>query len=336
MRYLVTTDPGLEAIVAEELAASQPSAVAETRPYGQPGQLRIEHSTLEDLLRLRTIHHVLEIRGECDARFPDEVDAALAGVEFPELRDAASFRVTSKLHGRDAGEKQAVQRAAGAVLQRRYGTPVDLENFEVEVRVDRYETRAVVGIQRTKKSLGNRLQRARALRSALKPTVAAAMLRLCGANEGEGVLIDPLCGAGTIPVEAAQINPRLQVLASDWDPQTVDVARGTIANHRLSIEVQAADARTLGDDSPAAFDWIVSDPPHGMRQARRTSTAGLYRALLASFEKAIRPSGAIALVVVKYRAFLAALERSALQVSDECTVDLGSVGARIYVLRRER
>jgi putative N6-adenine-specific DNA methylase/tRNA (guanine6-N2)-methyltransferase len=330
MRFLITSDPGLEEIAAEEICDELSGADVKIRPCGLPGQIMVQTSASERLFDLKTIHHVVEIRGELEIESPDRVAGALSEVEFPELRDADSFRVTSKLSGDHRCDKLEIQRAAGAVLHERHRTPVDLENYELNIRVDLYGDRLVIGIQRTRDSLGNRIKRTKPLRSALKPTIAAAMLRIAGAHQGGGRLIDPMCGSGTIPVEAARINPRLEQCAADWDRDTTEVARDTLSVHGLEIPVEIADARALGEAYPSRFDFIVTNPPYGLRQAKRTGITRLYRALLSSFGAAIKDSGTIVLIVVKYRAFLAALDGSGLEIVDERVVDLGGLEARIY------
>ena len=142
-----------------------------------------------------------------------------------------------------------------------------------------------------------------------------------------------MCGAGTIPIEARRINPRLEVRASDWDDETVEVARDTIRNHRLDIPVERLDARNLGEVHPGGFDYIVTDPPYGVRQARRTSISHLYESLLPQFERALKPTGAIALVVVKHRTFLKAVQSTGLKVTQERPIDLGGLHPRIFVLK---
>jgi hypothetical protein len=47
----------------------------------------------------------------------------------------------------------------------------------------------------------------------------------------------------------------------------------------------------------------------------------------------LKPTGSIALVVVKYRSFLKALEHSDLEITHERTIDLGGLQPRILVLR---
>jgi 23S rRNA G2445 N2-methylase RlmL len=334
MRFLLTTDPGIQDITAGEVVDELPTAEVAAEPYGHPGYVRVETTSVDPLLRLRTIHHVVELRGEAEARTLEELEEKVASFEFHELSSAASFRVTSERAGKQDFSHMEIQRTAGAVIQGRYGTRVDLEGFEVNVRVDLYGHHLVAGIQRTRKDLGNRILRSRSLRTSLKPTLAAAMVRLAGAHHGEGRLIDPLCGTGTIPIEARQINSRLEVMACDWDDETVETARGTVANHELDIEVRLCDARSLHGVYAEPFDYIVTDPPYGVRQAKRTDIAVLYRALLESFEQALADSGRIVLVVLKFRAFRRALEPTGLRVVHERLVESGGLFPRIFVLER--
>jgi tRNA (guanine6-N2)-methyltransferase len=334
MRYLLTTDPGIESIVIDELGERGIGEEVCPRPYDAQGHVRVIADEVEGLLDLKTIHGIIEIRLEARAASLDDIEAALVDVEFPELDDAESFRVTTERAGKHEFRRTDIQRVAGAAVFRRYGVRVDLEKYDVDVRVNLYGDHLVAGVQRTRGSLGNRVLRSRPLRSSLKPTIAVAMLRLVGAHRGGGLLVDPMCGAGTIPIEARGINPALEARASDWDDETVEVARDTIGNHGLDIPVERFDARSLGEAYPGRFDYIVTDPPYGVRQARRTSMVHLYESILPSFERALKPAGSIALVVVKYRSFLTALKRTRLEITHERPIDLGGLRPRIFVLMR--
>jgi len=162
------------------------------------------------------------------------------------------------------------------------------------------------------------------------------MLRLVGAHRGCGRLIDPLCGGGTIPVEAKRINPELEVTAADWDRPTVEIARATIANHDLDIDVRVDDARRLHEVGLQPFDYIVSDPPYGVRQARHTPLGKLYADLVRAFERSLDANGRVALVVLKYRTFLGALAHSGLSVTLELPIETGGVHPRIVLLEHDR
>ena len=112
------------------------------------------------------------------------------------------------------------------------------------------------------------------------------------------------------------------------------LARETARDNGVELELRVADARDLGSTFPGAFDWIVTDPPYGLRQARRTSLTRLYVRLLDSFAAAVAPGGRIALVAVKHRVVRAALERTALSIVDERTLETGGIEPRIFVFER--
>lgn len=333
--YLLTTDPGIEDLAAEEIVERVPGARAQPVPFGARGHLRVERATLDQILALNTIHHVIEIRGEAQAATLDDIRRAVRGAEFPELADARSFRVSTQQAGESGLTRREIQGAAGAVIQGRYGTAVDLEQFEFNVRVELCGSHVVVGLQRTDRALSKRLRRAQPLRTGIKPTIAAAMLRLAGAHRGSGRLLDPMCGAGTIPVEAKRINPALEVHASDWDAETLGIARRTVENHDLPIVLQPADARDLRGVYAEPFDYLVTDPPYGVRQARRTSIRVLYRNLLPSFEKVLAASGRIVLVILKRRVFELALEKTDLRVVHERQFTAGQLKPWIFALSHQ-
>jgi len=80
--------------------------------------------------------------------------------------------------------------------------PVNLDEPEVEFYALVRDQEFLLGVNTTGNSLHRRGYRAYMHPASLKPTLASAMLRLSGWNPGRGIL-DPMCGGGTIPIEAA-------------------------------------------------------------------------------------------------------------------------------------
>jgi len=76
--------------------------------------------------------------------------------------------------------------------------------FRCEVRDDRFW----IGIDTTGESLHRRWYRKFAGKAPLKSTIASSMVMLSGFKEGEH-LLDPFCGVGTIPIEAALLAQRI-------------------------------------------------------------------------------------------------------------------------------
>lgn len=86
--------------------------------------------------------------------------------------------------------------------QRRGNRPeVDLERPDIVIRAYLRDERLLVGIDLGDGPLDRRRDRSHFHPAPLNATVAHAMLREAG--WGEGFLVDPMCGSGTIPLEAA-------------------------------------------------------------------------------------------------------------------------------------
>jgi putative N6-adenine-specific DNA methylase/tRNA (guanine6-N2)-methyltransferase len=210
-----------------------------------------------------------------------------------------------------------------------------LTGFEIEVCLMIDGSGWMLGLPTDRIDRTKRVLRPLALRTALRPTVAAALIQLSGANQGTGRLVDPLCGAATIPIEARRWNPLLTVEAFDWDEATINVARKTLeANKVDSVEVQLLDARELGQRFPRRYDYIVTDPPYGIRQARKVSVAKLYRGLLDSFAAALKPTGCVAMIVVKRERLHQVAEATGWQLEREVEVQLGTMQASLMLLKR--
>ena len=104
---------------------------------------------------------------------------------------------------------------------------------------------------------------------ALSPRKARCMVNLSGIQPG-GRLLDPFCGTGSVPIEAALLGMRAH--GSDLDPAVVGGAARNIAHLGAEVALSHRDARSWGA-SDLSFDAIVSDLPHG----RTASLMGIPR-----------------------------------------------------------
>ena len=107
----------------------------------------------------------------------------------------------------------AAQKAKDAIVDRfreRDGArpSVDFDDPDLRVSVRFGRDRAAVGIDLAGRPLHQRGYRQSALEAPLKENLAAALLLRCGWPEiaaGGGAFVDPMCGSGTIVIEAALI-----------------------------------------------------------------------------------------------------------------------------------
>jgi putative N6-adenine-specific DNA methylase len=149
----------------------------------------------------------------------------------------------------------------------------------------------------------------------LRETIAAAML--VGSEwPATTPLLDPMCGSGTIPIEAAlmarRIAPgasrrfafqtwpdfeasmwrrlvaearekelpsvRAAISASDRDAGAIEAARGNADRAGVAADIEL-DRRPLSAiERPEGRGWLVTNPPYGVRVAERASVRNLYAA----------------------------------------------------------
>lgn len=79
---------------------------------------------------------------------------------------------------------------------------VDLDRPDVEFYCLLRDSEMILGVNVTGESLHRRYYRVYHHRAGLQATIASAMLKIAGWGERDS-LLDPMCGSGTIPIEAA-------------------------------------------------------------------------------------------------------------------------------------
>lgn len=161
-------------------------------------------------------------------------------------------------------------------------------------------------------SLHKRGYRENANAAPLRETIAAAMVILSKWSS-EFPFIDPFCGSGTIPIEAALIgsniapgllrtfaaeswnripkklwwdvrseaygdisNEKLRIIGSDIDPASVKLSRynASLANVDDRIRFEQKDALTISKTSERGY--IVCNPPYGERLLDKVSAEEMY------------------------------------------------------------
>jgi putative N6-adenine-specific DNA methylase len=333
--WAVTT-PGLEPLAVAELdeLGLTPTAV-------EPGGVAFGASaaTLADaLLRLGTVNRITVRLASFRASSFGELERKAAHIEWGNViphAGAVHFRVTSKksrLYHQD-GIAERLERAVAQALPsvRPVRAPSEAEHLERDLTHLPEVQRIVVRVFRDEFTLSAdaagallhfRGWRQAVAKAPLRETLAVALLRAGGWWEAARAgapppLVDPFCGSGTIPIEAALLARRMapgrlrRFAAEAWPSLPAECfaeARNRARARELpvsgaeisgcdrdegAITASRANAERAGVGEDVAFTratvselgrddgtgWLVTNPPYGARIGERRALRNLYAAI---------------------------------------------------------
>ena len=191
----------------------------------------------------------------------------------------------------------------------------DGEKFPIRVFLMKDEV--TVGLDSTGESLHKRGYRKLTAKAPIAENLAAALIMLTPWNR-DRILVDPFCGSGTIPIEAAMMAANIapgmnrEFTAENWQHivakknwyDTLDEAR-ELMNPKVETDIQGYDiddemvtiarenARLAGVDHlihfqrrgveqlshPKKYGFIITNPPYGERLQDRTQMPALYKTI---------------------------------------------------------
>jgi tRNA (guanine6-N2)-methyltransferase len=167
------------------------------------------------------------------------------------------------------------------------------ENAAVEIWLTIDGATAVCGLRLSDQTMRHRTYKREHLPASLRPTLAAALIRLAEARPGQ-VILDPMCGAGTILAEQLALG-KFRVLGGDRE---INALRAAFSNLRRLGAAHLArwDATSLPLPD-LAIDRIVSNPPFGKQLGRPEEIGPLYRRMIPEYDRVLRPGGRAVLLV---------------------------------------
>ena len=327
-RYFATTSKGLETVLSEEVRALGGETIAVTT-----GGVSFSGDTglgYRANLWLRTAHRVLLFLSEFPAATPEELYRGVKAVPWPEIFPVGkTIAVDATVRdGRITHSRYAAQKAKDAVADRFReklgGRPdVDVHAPDVRINVRIVRDACTLSLDLSGESLNRRGYRDDPEEASLRETLAAGMVLLTG-WDGRSPLVDPTCGAGTIPIEAALIatNTAPGLIGRTYGFQHLsgydralwealqEEARGKVRRsgiarvegsdlsatairhaRRNARRAQFADqvafvTRNIRDFSPEGPPGIIlCNPPYGFRMRTGAEAESFYRALGEAFKK---------------------------------------------------
>ena len=284
-RYFATTSKGLETVLAGEVRTLGGKEIAAvTGGVSFSGDTALGYRAN---LWLRTANRVLLFLSKFTAPTPDALYEGVKAIPWPEIfsiNKSISFDATV----RDSGithSRFAAQKAKDAVADRfreTYGARPDVDLLAPDVRINLRIVRdsCTLSLDLSGESLNRRGYRGDPEEASLRETLAAGMVLLTG-WDGNTPLVDPACGAGTIPIEAA-------LLAADRAPGLLRSSFGfqRLAGYDRKVwERMVAEAREQAQAAPPSriggSDRSGEAVRGALRNARRAGVSGavLFRTL---------------------------------------------------------
>jgi tRNA (guanine6-N2)-methyltransferase len=248
----------------------------------------------------------------------------------PKPKGKPTYRLVSQMTGThgyrraDAGKALAKGLAGKLPASWRFAD----ENAAVEIWLTINGATGVCGLRLSDRDMRHRTWKTEHLPASLRPTVAAAMVRLLDVKPRQ-VLLDPMCGAGTLLAEQLALGrhdqgAKVRVLGGDLDQQAL-----RLAEVNLRPVGRAHLARWDATRLPLAsgcIDAIASNPPFGVQLGEPEEMAPLYRRALREYDRVLRPGGKAVLLVADQ----AALKEAARKVGWKLarTVNVRVLGQR--------
>ncbi len=289
-RCFATTAAGLEPFLARELLGLKAARV-ERRHTGvefEGNRVMVEKACLT----LRTAHRVLWRVADLDASHPDRLYATARkhvrwqGLIPPDrtfcIRATASNSVFRDARFAGLRLKDAIVDSVRDAVGER--PSVDTDYPDITVRLGVKGRSGVVSLDAAGDSLHMRGYRQASGPAPLRETLAAAAV-LASGWDGTTPLVDPMCGAGTIPIEAAWIGrriapglarrdfcfqrwpghrvPRYQEMVASLRAQArpgLDVPILGFDRDRRALDAAKANARRAGVD----IQWAARDLERGL------------------------------------------------------------------------
>ncbi len=310
------THPGIESITAGELAA-----IGVTPGQAEPGGVAFEgdaRSVIAANLHLRSASRILVRMGSFRARtFPELERHArrLPWSAYVARGAAVAFAVTSRksrLYHQGAIAERLLRIIGESIGEVRSADDDDAQLFVVRVVRDQF----TVSADSSGALLHRRGYRLATGKAPLRETLAAAML-LALRWDGSAPLVDPFCGSGTVPIEAALIARRIPpgharhfaferwpgadlpaierqradamaralpravvpILGSDRDAGAIDAAMANAERAGVAGDVELRRAALSDIAPPGPSGLLLTNPPYGVRVGERAPLRDLYAQL---------------------------------------------------------
>jgi putative N6-adenine-specific DNA methylase len=311
---------GLEALVSREIKNLGYEQVA-----GENGSVTFrgdEGAIVRSNIWLRTADRVLVKMGEFPAATFEELFQGVKALPWDEWIPAnGNFHINGRSHKSQLSSVPAAQGVVEKAIVEKLRQKYKLDWFpktgaKYSIEVSLLKDVATLTIDTTGPSLHKRGYRKLTAEAPIKETLAAAMILLSRWHP-ERPFMDPMCGSGTIPIEAAMIghniapgthrkfdaegwgrvgqdlwqtardeafdladfDRKLEIQGSDIDPEVLQLAEHHARSAGLSKSLSFRRVAVSRVTSDLKYGYLITNPPYGERLGEREEVEQLYKEL---------------------------------------------------------
>ncbi|XP_022709539.1 THUMP domain-containing protein 3-like isoform X3 [Varroa jacobsoni] len=260
------------------------------------------------------------------------------GASGCDLEGLPRFRVTCNRTGPNH-KFTSMQTAAkvGAAINDAFRWKVDMKNFNLHIIVNICSKKVdfLIGLTATSLHHRNLIDFGP---TSLRSTIAYNMLRLCRIRPSE-IICDPLCGGGSIPIEAVRNFQRNFVIAADHHELAIprcykNFLHNKPVTNRAELLTWDSTRTPLRSKS---IDVLVTDLPFGKRLGRKGDNRIFYPALLREFARISLAGKSRAILLTQdKRSLIKALQTTSRWWRQAYTIgcNVGGLEAAIFVCYR--
>jgi 23S rRNA G2445 N2-methylase RlmL len=241
------------------------------------------------------------------------------------------FRVVARMVGEREFRRVDLQRAVerGVLERGDHSWRLVDDDADVEIWATMFPDDILLAMRLSDEHMRHRDYKVAHMPGSLRPAVAAALGWLSQPADDD-VVLDPLCGAGTVLIERAQMGRYKLLMGSDHDSEALAAARTNVGPRYKPLELHPWDASAIPLPD-ASVNKVITNLPWGIRHGSHEQNRRAYPRIISELKRVVRPDGLIVMLTGETRLMSDVLRRCRLRASKTFRVSILGAMAGIYV-----
>jgi len=344
MRFFIFTQRGLEDVALEEMRAYLKTFTVVAQEYrriifdydGEPLNL-LKLRCIDDVfifIKTFTVDHYREslhtiTQKMCRVKF----DSYLKTISM--VRDIGKnirYSITASNIGKKNYKLVETKDTVAKIIENSYDWRRDDDNYQdVNVRIYIEHDYVLTGIRLGLNPLHRRPYKTNSLPGSLKASVASCLLRMANVRTNS-IVVDPMCGVGTIPIEAAIIGANAN--GGDISLERIGLAKENCSNANVSVDFKTWDARDIKLDDNFA-DAIVSNLPFDRQITIDCDEEDFFINLLNEFNRILKNNGRMVLLALHHEIIKNVISKiNSLKILEQREISLFGLKPNILVIEK--